>query len=181
MTYIAFLRAINVGGHTVKMEQLRNLFTQLGFTNVRSYIQTGNVFFDTDEFDRELLTKKIEQYLSKELGYEVPTCLRTVEEVETVINCDPFKGYELTTDTRHCILFLSTSLDKGLDVPISSPKGDVELIGATQNEAFLIWKIINSRPPANSSFTFIDKLFDGKTTSRFFHTTIKILEAAKKI
>src|SRR3712207_3045843 len=55
MVYIALLGGINVGGHNVKMEHLRQLFAQLGFANVRSYIQTGNVFFETSEDDRGVL------------------------------------------------------------------------------------------------------------------------------
>ncbi len=57
MVYIALLGGINVGGHNVKMEHLRQLFTQLGFANVRSYIQTGNVFFETSQDDRHVLTQ----------------------------------------------------------------------------------------------------------------------------
>ncbi len=63
MKYIAFLRGINIGGHQVKMEQLRELFRKLGLTDVRSYIQSGNIFFETAETDRVRLTRKIEQHL----------------------------------------------------------------------------------------------------------------------
>ncbi len=70
--YIAFLRGINVGGHRVKMERLRQIFTEIGLTNVRSYINSGNLFFDTNEKDRKISTKMIEQHLYSTLGYEVP-------------------------------------------------------------------------------------------------------------
>ena len=82
MTYIAFLRAINVAGRTVKMARLRELFAELGFANVRSYIQSGNVFFETDETDRALLTGMIAGHLLQALGYEVGVFLRTIPEVE---------------------------------------------------------------------------------------------------
>ncbi len=78
--YIAFLRGINIGGHNIKMERLRELFSQLGFADVRSYIQTGNIFFETTETDRAALARKIELHLFAALGYEVPTFLRTVRE-----------------------------------------------------------------------------------------------------
>ena len=57
MTYTALLRAVNVGGRTVKMERLRDLFSELELGNVRSFIQSGNVFFDTPRLDREELTR----------------------------------------------------------------------------------------------------------------------------
>ena len=88
--YIAFLRGINIGGHNVKMEHLRELVGELGLTHVRSYIQSGNVFFETTEADRACLTRKIEEHLRAALGYEVPTFLRTVAEVERALRLDPF-------------------------------------------------------------------------------------------
>ena len=81
--YIAFLRGINIGGHRVKMEHLHELFREMGFVDVRSYIQTGNIFFETIETSRASLTRKIEQHLCVALGYEVPTFLRTFSEVDT--------------------------------------------------------------------------------------------------
>jgi uncharacterized protein (DUF1697 family) len=61
--YIALLRGINVGGHFVKMDALRSLFVPLGFENVRSYIQSGNIFFETTEQDKLRLRKTIETQL----------------------------------------------------------------------------------------------------------------------
>ena len=61
------------------MTRLRELFAELGPANVRTYIQTGNVFFDSEE-ERPALRRRIEAYLQAALGYAVPVCLRTVEE-----------------------------------------------------------------------------------------------------
>lgn len=72
--FIALLRGINVGGHTVKMDRLRRLFEEMGLINVRSYIQTGNIFFETDEKDERKLRKRIEAHLEKELGFPVSVC-----------------------------------------------------------------------------------------------------------
>ena len=73
MRYIALLRGINVGGHQVKMDALRGHFADLGLANVGSYIQSGNVFFDSDEADRYALQARIEDRLRAALGYAVPT------------------------------------------------------------------------------------------------------------
>ena len=100
-TYIALLRGINVGGHTVKMERLRGLFGELGLERVRSYIQTGNVFFESDEADTRTLQATIERHLRAALGYEVATCLRTVAEVEQLLARDPFKEIAVTPETGH--------------------------------------------------------------------------------
>ncbi|MBV9689578.1 MAG: DUF1697 domain-containing protein [Ktedonobacteraceae bacterium] len=57
------------------MERLRDLFTELGFTQVRTYIQSGNVFFGTAQTDRETVAQTIEQHLHKALGYDVAVFL----------------------------------------------------------------------------------------------------------
>src|SRR4030095_12804333 len=79
--YVAFLRAINVGGHIVKMDQLRKLFTQLGFTDVETFIASGNVLFTSPSKSGAALEAKIEKHLKAALGYEVATFVRTATEV----------------------------------------------------------------------------------------------------
>lgn len=88
--FIAFLRAINVGGHTVKMEQLRTLFQSLDFRHVETFIASGNVIFATDEDDRPALDQTIETMLKANLGYEVATFLRTTAEVVAIAEYLPF-------------------------------------------------------------------------------------------
>lgn len=178
MIYIAFLRGINVGGRTVKMERLRALFTELGLTNVRSYIQSGNLFFDSSEIDRQQLTYAIEQHLAEALGYKVPVFLRTVAELEQTLTLDPFKGIEITPDLRLCVVFLAEPVPSSLTLPWRSPREDLEIVGATAREAFVIWYLINGRPPTTQNQ--MEKALGGKTTTRFFHTATKILEAAKE-
>jgi len=79
--YVAFLRAINVGGHIVKMDQLRKLFEQLGLTDVETFIASGNVLFTSPSKSSAALEKKIEKHLQAALGYEVATFVRTAAEV----------------------------------------------------------------------------------------------------
>ena len=89
--YMAFLRAINVGGHTVKMDRLHELFESLGFANVETFIASGNVIFETKEGNTASLEKKIAAHLEKSLGYQVDTFLRTVQEVAEIEQRSPFK------------------------------------------------------------------------------------------
>lgn len=176
--YIAFLGGINVGGRTVKMERLRAAFEELGFTRVGSYIQSGNVFFDSPEPDRSVLTETIEAHLRHALGYEVPALLRTISEVEAMLASDPFRGIEVTPDVRLCVTFVSEPLPETVEFPLRSPKGDLEVVGATSGEVFVVWHLIDGRPPNSSSW---GKLFKPRAaTTRFFHTTAKILAAAIK-
>ena len=82
--YVAFLRAINVGRHLVKMTELRDLFEELGFGHVETFIASGQVIFDTRATDRVRLEAKIEKHLRAALGYDVATFVRTPAELAQV-------------------------------------------------------------------------------------------------
>src|SRR5665213_2493204 len=116
-TYIAFLRGINVGGHTVKMDRLRHLFGELGFAGVRSYIQSGNVFFESEEADKPALQAMIERHVQTALGYKAPTALRTIAELEQVLALDPFRGIPVTPDIRLAVTFLTEPVATPLPLP----------------------------------------------------------------
>jgi len=82
--YIAFLRGINVGGHRVKMDRLRELFGELGLSNVSTLIASGNVIFWTDSSDVDALSDQIERHVSRRLGYEVATFLRSPTQLDEI-------------------------------------------------------------------------------------------------
>ena len=88
--YFAFLRAINVGGHVVKMDALRRLFADMGFANVETFIASGNVIFKSAARNAATLERKIEKELEAALGYEVTTFLRTASELQAVAAQRPF-------------------------------------------------------------------------------------------
>jgi uncharacterized protein (DUF1697 family) len=88
--YVAFLRAINVGGHVVKMERLQRLFEELGFDEVETFIASGNVIFTSGSKSPQALEKKIAAHLEKALGYAVPAFLRTPDELAAIAGHAPF-------------------------------------------------------------------------------------------
>ncbi|MEP6919821.1 MAG: DUF1697 domain-containing protein [bacterium] len=102
--YVAFLRAVNVGGHIVKMDQLRRLFKSQGFTNVETFIASGNVIFDSPVRSTQKLEKKIEQNLKKNLGYEVETFIRSIAELAEIASYEPFPGGE--SDGEGCVVYI---------------------------------------------------------------------------
>ncbi len=107
--FIAFLRAINVGGHTVKMDDLRRHFVSLGFANVETFIASGNVLFETNSKDIRGLETKIEAKLRGELGYDVATFLRTDAELEAVAAYNPFLQRRLDSAAAFIVAFLKES------------------------------------------------------------------------
>lgn len=126
MKRIAFLRAINVGGHTVKMDRLRRLFEELGFSEVETFIASGNVIFDAPVEAGRGLIAQIETHLRQALGYDVATFIRTPVELAAVATFEPFPaaavdnnmlyiGFLQTPpadDARQKLMALQTSLDE---------------------------------------------------------------------
>lgn len=95
---VAFLRAINVGGHTVKMDVLRGLFTQMGFTQVSTFIASGNVIFETPRSDLAGLEAQIEAHLAANLGYPVATFLRGAADLVEVAAFTAFPAVDVEAE-----------------------------------------------------------------------------------
>ena len=112
--FVAFLRAINVGGHIVKMEHLRRSFEALGFTAVETFIASGNVIFEATARTEETLRKRIEAKLEADLGYAVATFLRTAAEVQAIASYEAFSEASFrTADSRLFVAFLQAEVDRG--------------------------------------------------------------------
>ena len=109
--WIAFLRAINVGGHTVKMDHLRQLFESRGDASVETFIASGNVVFEAASKNAGMLEKKIENRLREALDYEVATFIRTDAELADIANYKPFQQPELDAAAALNIAFLADTPD----------------------------------------------------------------------
>jgi uncharacterized protein (DUF1697 family) len=107
--HIAFLRAINVGGRVVKMDQLRALFEGLGFANVQTFIASGNVIFESPA-KAKALEAKISGHLCESLGYAVGVFIRSPADLAAVAGHQPFPATDLEADGHSLyITFLSSA------------------------------------------------------------------------
>ena len=82
--YVAFLRGINLGNRRLPMSRLKELFEELKFADVKTFIASGNILFSTKSKDTRSLESKIAKHLEKSLGYDVDTFVRTLDEVVAV-------------------------------------------------------------------------------------------------
>jgi uncharacterized protein (DUF1697 family) len=122
LRYIAFLRGINVGGHRVKMDRLRELFRELGFDDVTTFIASGNVLFGDDSADVAALRRTIEQGLSEGLGYEVDTFLRTPDRLAEIVGIHPDGG----PTASHYVLFLHGPAPASLRSDLAALESDTD-------------------------------------------------------
>jgi uncharacterized protein (DUF1697 family) len=98
--YIALLRGINLGNRRIKMERLRELFIQLKFTGVETFIASGNVVFDSTSGDAAKVERLIAKHLHESLGYEVDVFVRTRSEFAEVASYRPFEQGDMDNDAN---------------------------------------------------------------------------------
>jgi uncharacterized protein (DUF1697 family) len=95
--YVAFLRAVNVGGRIVKMDMLRRAFESLGYTSVETFIASGNVVFDSSVKSMPALERQIEAALLAAFGFPVTTFVRSLGELADIARHQPFKDLDGAT------------------------------------------------------------------------------------
>lgn len=111
MVYLALLRGINVGGKAkVEMAKLRQTFVDLGFTEVRTYIASGNVIFRSDERDVALVRGKIESAIQQGFGLPVKVLLRDADDVRELVEWLP-RGWVNDDKTKCDVMFLWPEID----------------------------------------------------------------------
>jgi len=144
---IAFLRAINVGGHTVTMDKLRKEFEGLGFTGVETFIASGNVIFTSRSGDPDALAKKIETRLQKALGYEVATFVRTCDEVAAVASCRPFPAAQTNGDATVYVGFVERPLSAADARAVLTFKTEVDDFHVKGREVYWLRKTRQTESP----------------------------------
>ena len=109
-THIALLRGINVSGHNlIPMERLRASFAELGFGEIKTYIQSGNVIFTTARKSTAAVAKKITEKILNDFGFDVPVIVRTHAELNEVVKKNPFLPGAATDPAKLHVTFLSAA------------------------------------------------------------------------
>lgn len=144
MRYIAFLRAINVGGHVVKMTELKKIFEAMGFKSVETFIASGNVIFEAPPTDTAKLESRIEEGLHKALGYEVATFVRSEGEIAAIANHAPFPDAAVSQSARYNVAFTSAELGDTHRQKIKAYDSDVSDFVAHGREVYWLCKVLQS-------------------------------------
>ncbi len=172
--YFALLRAINVGGHTVKMDQLRQIFESFGFSNVETFIASGNVIFETKSADAKSLEKKIEKGLKEALGYEVATFIRTKPELDAIAAYKPFPHSKLDAAAALNIGFLTDKPDAATKQKLKSLETEIDEFHVHERE--LYWLCRKKQSESKISNVVLEKALGLKTTLRGINTINKMAE-----
>lgn len=176
--YLALLGRINVGGRNVTMVRLREIVADLGYTDVGTYIHSGNVYFRASETNPDLVARRLAAHLQKSLGYVVPTFIRTLDELRAAADTDPFRGIDQDADTRLLVLLMSDGLPAATAFPVVEEHKGFRLIGVHGREAFVVLRLVSGRP--GNVVPWLEKSFGVTATGRFAHSLAKILDSAEK-
>ena len=173
-TYVAFLRAINVGGHgVVKMTDLRDAFTTAGCKNVRTLIASGNVLFEAPAAGISALEGRIRTELGEIFDATPGLFIRTVQSVARLVEANPFRRYAGKARLALYVAFLSREPRLIPRLPLRSVPEVLDVISVKGREAFIV-----SGRKKNGLYgfpnLFIEKQLDVTATCRNWKTVAKI-------
>lgn len=171
--YVAFLRAINVGGHIVKMDYLRRLFEGVGFANVETFIASGNVIFESKAKNTKALEQKIEKHLRAELGYAVNTFIRATSELAELGNYKPFNAVELNAPGHTLYVgFLGDKPSNEATQKVLSLSGATDDFAVHGREVFWLCRTSFSESPISGAL--LEKALGTPATFRNVNTVRRI-------
>jgi uncharacterized protein (DUF1697 family) len=175
MKFVVFFRGINVGGHKkAPMADLKAMFSKMGFENVKTLLNSGNVVFETDKIEEGDLIKKIDENFQKSFGFESKIMVRTMEQIQKLVDLKPFEEIDVDKDTRLYVSFLPEETDSSLKLPYTSPNGDFKILQKTNREVFSVLNLKNTR--SVDAMAFLEKEYGKDITTRNWNTVMKIIK-----
>lgn len=179
-TYIALLRGINVSGHKiVKMETLRKVLEELSFKSISTYIQSGNILFQSDEKSIPKLEKQIAALIDKHFGFDVPVTVVTPADLKKIVRDNPYAEHQLEDPAQPYVSFLSEipSSEKLEILSAIDFKGDHFI---TIDKAMYI-NYVNSAGDSKLSNAIIENKLKLRSTARNWKTVNKLIALADAI
>jgi uncharacterized protein (DUF1697 family) len=173
--YLALLRGINVSGHNmIKMDALKKMLENMGFQNVETYIQSGNVFFESEEENAAGIGFKIKQEISKVFGYDVPVIMVSKTDLELCFKNNPYLKEKECDIKKLYVAFISKELTAAAinDLKISNFKPDEAAIDS--NRIYIKYAIGAGK--TNLDQKYIEKKLNVVATIRNWNTVTKLLE-----
>lgn len=135
--YVAFLRGVNVGGHNpVRMGELRQRVEKWGGQRVATYLQSGQVIFDSKLASEEKVRRAMEEIMADMCGKEIKVVVRPFAELQKIVRLNPFAA--IKTEPKHCFVsFLYAEPTLSPSLPVATPQGEITLFLIKHRAAFL--------------------------------------------
>src|SRR5574340_102664 len=172
--YFAFLRAINVGGHTVKMDVLRQQFESLGFSGVKTYIASGNVIFTAESDDPAALETLIEETLLNALGFPVTTFIRTPAELTAAAARQPFPADLYEHAAAFNVAFLKSPASPAAIEKLAGMENEIDTFHVAGREVYWLCQVLQSQ--SKFSNAALEKGLGQPATMRNVNTIKKMVD-----
>jgi uncharacterized protein (DUF1697 family) len=177
---VCMLRGINVGGHNiVKMEALRALCSALKFRNAQTYVQSGNVVFETTETDMAAVHKRLAKGFAKEFGFQPTIILRSAQEIRSAMEGNPFAGRRNIEPDKLLVSFLERDPGDEVRARVRSFKSEVEEIRIDGREMYIYFPNGMARPKFSQAA--LDKVLQTPATGRNWNSVTRLLEMAEAL
>jgi uncharacterized protein (DUF1697 family) len=177
-SYIAMLRGINVSGHKpVKMDRLRASFEALGFTGVKTYVQSGNVVFKTTKTSETALAGKIAQKILADFGHAISVLIRTPSELDGILKRNPFVKQPGIDVARLYVTFLSQPAPGSATESLKPLAANAEQVFVSGREIYL--HCPDGYGNTKISNNAIEKKLSRQATTRNWRTVNALFELAQ--
>ena len=171
--YVALLRGINVGGHKkVPMADLKALMVDLGFDDVKTLLNSGNVIFSGPESKTENVENQLAEAIEKKFGFPVPVLVRHAEELMIMEQLNPFQNIEITKDIRRYVSFLKSKPENAPNLPWQSDDGAFKILEGTEDTVFSVLDLSLSGTP--DAMKTLEQFYGKDITTRNWKTVEKI-------
>lgn len=171
--YVAFLRGINVGGHhKVPMAELRQEIASLGFENIVTILNSGNVIFDAPGDNLQAIEDQLSIHLENYFGFAIPIILKQADTILNLFQQDPFKDFTLTKETRFYISFLKKDMDSPLVLPWSSEDKSYQILSKQDGMILSVLDLSISGTP--KAMETLEQQFGKGITTRNWNTIGRI-------
>jgi len=178
--YIALLRGINVSGHKIiKMEKLRLVLEELGFKNISTYIQSGNIIFASDIKDTTVLEDQISATIEEHFGFQVPVTVLVPDDLRSVVEKNPFKNQVIEDPAQPYVAFLSKKPEAAALETLGSVDFSGDRFINIDKTLYLFYAISAAKTKLNN--VIIENKLKLKATSRNWKTIQKLIELVEQM
>src|SRR5690554_5405611 len=143
---VAFLRGINVGGHhKVPMAELKSTLASMGFSEIKTLLNSGNVVFETNPTEITALEEQMADVLEKNFGFPIPVLVKKLEDIQRLVAKKPFNDIDVHKDIRLYVTFLKNTPKDSLNLPWNSPDRSYQILSSDDKMLLSVLDVSRSK------------------------------------
>lgn len=170
---VAFLRAINVGGRRIKMDELNAIFKNAGLKDVQTFLASGNVIFDINIEDAPLLEEKLEQSIFEHFGFESHVMIRSIADLKAIQLYEAFRDDDIEQAVAYNVAFLKKEISGEAQKRLMALQNEVDRFHVHEREIY--WLCVVKQSESKFSNVVLERTIKAPSTFRGISTINKLL------